>query len=266
MRSISISNESSSQSSSKHVLSVETGNPLAVSAMAIFLELAAIMTRGQTDISSMRVRRCLINESKNAAPIFPVLPNKVILAVVSDNVKAWCAARNARVVSSWLTTTATCRSDEPWAINRMLTLANARLPMNVDEIPDEYAIPSPIIATIDIFSHSDRLPIFDRANSNSKVDRNAAIAFSPSFSGTATQILLSELACVMIRTLIDALAIAPINFSATFDPPRVEAPSNVTRLTLSTDVIPLMGMTPFFARQFVTLFPSDSCCNVGLRP
>jgi hypothetical protein len=76
----------------------------------------------------------------------------------------------------------------------MFTFARAKEVIKVAEIPDEYAIPSPMIATIDMPSMRDKDPTVERANSNSKADRRAAIAFSPSFSGTAIQMEDSLLA------------------------------------------------------------------------
>mmetsp|Transcript_28890 Transcript_28890/g.67778 ORF Transcript_28890/g.67778 Transcript_28890/m.67778 type:complete len:212 (-) Transcript_28890:708-1343(-) len=135
----------------------------------------------------------------------------------------------------------------------MLTLALERLDINVALTPEFIAMPSPTIATMDIPSRREMEPIVERDISNSKASLMASTALLPSFSGTATVILDSELACVMMRTLIPWLAIAPMNFSTTLAPPIAEAPSNDTSAVLSTDVMPLMGTSPLLERQFFTL-------------
>mmetsp|Transcript_17977 Transcript_17977/g.41248 ORF Transcript_17977/g.41248 Transcript_17977/m.41248 type:complete len:297 (-) Transcript_17977:1384-2274(-) len=257
---------SSSSSSDNFEMIESIGRPLAFLANDIFLEFALIIMRGQTPRPSIKVRRCFSRAFTKADPIVPVVPNRVMLAVVSDRVKAWWAARKARVVSSLSTTTAICRSEDPCAINRMFTLALDKDPIRVEEIPDEYAIPSPTIATIETPLSKEIDPTVDRANSNSNADWSALIAFCPSFSGTAMQMEDSLLACVMINTLMSLSAMAPMNFSATLDPPMVEAPSSVTRATESTDVIPLMGISPFFALQFLAEPSLAFSARVGLLP
>mmetsp|Transcript_11423 Transcript_11423/g.26493 ORF Transcript_11423/g.26493 Transcript_11423/m.26493 type:complete len:299 (-) Transcript_11423:921-1817(-) len=255
-----------SLSSESPVMMDSIGRPFAFSAMDIFFELALIMMRGQTPRPSIMVRRCLWRALTKAFPIEPVLPKRVMEAVVSERVKAWCAARRARVVSSLSTTTAICRSEDPCAINRMLTLALDKDPISVEEIPEEYAMPSPTMATMDkpLFREID--PTVDRASSSSNADWSAVMALSPSFSGTAMQIEDSLLACVMMSTFTSLSAMAPMNFSATFDPPIVEAPSSVTSATESTEVIPLMGISPFFALQFLTCPSSAFSLRDGLLP
>mmetsp|Transcript_15683 Transcript_15683/g.33928 ORF Transcript_15683/g.33928 Transcript_15683/m.33928 type:complete len:299 (-) Transcript_15683:362-1258(-) len=257
---------SSSSSAFSFEMIVSMGIPFAFLAMDIFLELAPIMTRGHTPRPSIRARRCFWRALTNVDPTTPVAPKRVMLAVVSDRVKAWWAARKARVVSSLSTTTAICRSEDPCAINRMLTLALDKEPINVEEIPEEYAMPSPTIATIDTPLYKEMDPTVDRASSNSKASWMALIAFCPSFSGTAMQMEDSLLACVIINTLMSLSAMAPMNFSATLEPPMVDAPSSVTSATESTNVMPLMGISPFLALQFLTEPSAILSASDGLLP
>mmetsp|Transcript_13072 Transcript_13072/g.15934 ORF Transcript_13072/g.15934 Transcript_13072/m.15934 type:complete len:214 (-) Transcript_13072:549-1190(-) len=127
-------------------------------------------------------------------PISPVEPRTAILAVVAERVKAMCAARRARLASSALTTTATCRSLDPCAIKRMFTLALANELMKVAETPEVSAMPSPTMATMAMpVTKLNELMVL-RDNSSSKASSRASMAFCPSFSGTATVMLYSLLA------------------------------------------------------------------------
>ena len=63
----------------------------------------------------------------------------------------------------------------------------------------------------------------------------------------------SDLACVTTRTSMLALAMAPMNRSATSAPPMTLAPSRVSRPTASTLVMPFMGTSPVLALQLTAL-------------
>ena len=128
--------------------------------------------------------------------------------------------------------------------------------MKLADTPDLIAMPSPTIATIAMGTSVRHIEFtFERESSSSNADLRAESAVAPWFSGTTTVMLDSELACVTMRTSIPADAIVPMKRSATSAPPMTLAPSRVRRDTRSTDVMPLMGISPFLLRQFTT-FPS----------
>mmetsp|Transcript_39217 Transcript_39217/g.94378 ORF Transcript_39217/g.94378 Transcript_39217/m.94378 type:complete len:292 (+) Transcript_39217:1359-2234(+) len=192
----------------------------------------------------------------SAEPTFPVPPSIATLSCVWESVNAMCAALSARL--AWLasTTTATCRSEDPCAMTRMFTFALASELMKLADTPDCIAMPSPTMATIAMgLSVSEMEFTFDLEISSSNVDRSAPRAAPPWFSGTTTVMLDSELAWVTISTSMSASAMDPMNRSATSAPPITLAPSSVRRDTASTDVMPLMGISPLLLFQFLT-FPS----------
>mmetsp|Transcript_28517 Transcript_28517/g.64337 ORF Transcript_28517/g.64337 Transcript_28517/m.64337 type:complete len:295 (-) Transcript_28517:377-1261(-) len=226
------------------------------------------MTLTQTPKLSLSFRFCLWESiwRIRAEPILPVPPRTATLTIVCERVKAMWAALRARDASWFETTTATWRSDEPWAMTRMFTLALARELINVAETPLCMAMPSPTIATIAIDSSETLIELtFDLDSSSSNVDLSAFRAERPWFSGTTTVMLDSELACVTMSTSMEASAIAPMNRSATSAPPMTLAPSSVTNDTPSTLVMPLMGTMPVLLRQLTTL-PSIVSPRLEHRP
>mmetsp|Transcript_4577 Transcript_4577/g.9638 ORF Transcript_4577/g.9638 Transcript_4577/m.9638 type:complete len:292 (+) Transcript_4577:1042-1917(+) len=244
---------------------VSIPSPSESSARIIFLLLAATLTCISNPRSSASIRFWSWSCRTSAEPMSPELPRMATLAVVSDSVKAICAARRARDVSLESTTTATWSSEDPCAMSRMLTLACERELMNVEDTPEVAAIPSPTIATMAMPGTTERELMVERDSSSSKASSRADKASSPSFSGTATVMEAPLLACVMMSTLMLASAMAPMNRAATVAPP-MEAPSSVTSAVLSTEVMPLMGTSPLLARQFFTFMLREASWSDLLRP
>mmetsp|Transcript_34170 Transcript_34170/g.72802 ORF Transcript_34170/g.72802 Transcript_34170/m.72802 type:complete len:278 (+) Transcript_34170:893-1726(+) len=222
----------------------------------IFVEDATALTHTPKFKSLARSSFWAFSCRIRAEPSLPVPPSIATLTIVDDSVNAMCAALSARDASLASTTTATCLSEEPCAMTRMFTFALARELMKLADTPLCMAIPSPTIATMAMGMSVKLMELtFERLSSSSNADLRAANAACPWFSGTTTVMLDSELACVIMSTSMLAEAMAPMNLSATSAPPMTDAPSSVSNPTASTDVMPLMGISPLFALQFTT-FPS----------
>mmetsp|Transcript_4634 Transcript_4634/g.14783 ORF Transcript_4634/g.14783 Transcript_4634/m.14783 type:complete len:210 (-) Transcript_4634:1223-1852(-) len=164
------------------------------------------------------------------------------LVTASDNVNAECAARSARVASSFRTATAICRSDEPCAIIPMLTLALLSAFISVAEDPGDWTMPSPIIATMDMPSRTEHELKRVRENSSSKASSIARLAKAPCVAGTATVIDASDDAWVIMSAETPAvLSAARTLVPRPAAPSASSAPSSVTSDASSMDVMPFIN-------------------------
>mmetsp|Transcript_103270 Transcript_103270/g.301264 ORF Transcript_103270/g.301264 Transcript_103270/m.301264 type:complete len:328 (+) Transcript_103270:921-1904(+) len=182
------------------------------------------------------------NWRRSSVPTLP-LPMIPTATVMSESVKPACAERSARERSAWGTTAEMLRSEEPWAMAMMLTLALPKELKNWPLMPVRLFMPSPTTATIlqparELTRHSWLL-----ASSSAKACSTLCIATPRSFSSTATVMECSEEPWEARMTFTPVLPRASIIFLATPGVPRKDAPEMVRRATFSMDVIAFTGNT-----------------------
>mmetsp|Transcript_37596 Transcript_37596/g.82497 ORF Transcript_37596/g.82497 Transcript_37596/m.82497 type:complete len:314 (-) Transcript_37596:1338-2279(-) len=182
---------------------------------------------------------CLIS-SVPTMPV-PMMPTEMDM---SERVKPACAAERARERSTRGTTAEMLRSEEPWAIAMMLTLARPRALKKRPLMLGRFRMPSPITATMLTLRIKDTFVSSFRAISNSNACRTPSSALSSSRSSTATVMECSEEPWEVRITFTPTFPSASIIRFATPGVPRKDAPERVTSPIFSIDVMPFTGMPP----------------------
>mmetsp|Transcript_627 Transcript_627/g.1457 ORF Transcript_627/g.1457 Transcript_627/m.1457 type:complete len:210 (-) Transcript_627:1211-1840(-) len=179
--------------------------------------------------------------SRNSEPTAPVAPSTATEIWVLESARAACAARRALAQSAASTQIEIWRSEEPWAMVRMLMPAVAMALVKVAPVPGRKAMPSPTMATT-LWSYSVVIEAMrPRSSSRSKTASRASVAACASSELTTMQMDDSAEAWVCMSGEMPAVRMVAKSRSVRSGTAEVPVPSTVRRATLLIEVMPLMG-------------------------